>query len=311
MHGRVAERNGRPRIEIREPASISIVGGGESRRPAGEGTASGRRIVSTRSSLGTPDPEGADPALAAAKPAGAGGVAARLPEGLAGETAQEIGAPTATGRGDSREEAASALAERTGADEVSAPDPVPVDRGSRSRSRLVPGGSAGRGSSFAAGGRVRVEVAPPQTSALTAEDAAARLGFPVESGPGDGAPLGGAGELALLRQEIAALSERLAEVEGAIGEVAERVAGLESVVAPALAERQARADSVGPAPAPRSGSPALRRVKRGYSAKQVLRVLGEPIQVESNPNGQYTWYYEGGRVVTIGAGGIVTSAVGF
>jgi hypothetical protein len=39
--------------------------------------------------------------------------------------------------------------------------------------------------------------------------------------------------------------------------------------------------------------------------------MGEPLHVESNPNGQYTWTYEGGRAVTIDARGVVLSAVGF
>ncbi|MFM8408746.1 MAG: hypothetical protein ACKOCT_00565, partial [Alphaproteobacteria bacterium] len=205
-----------------------------------------------------------------------------------------------------------------GTDDASA---VPASAGrqepavaTRSRSRLVPDAAAGTGATaFAGGGRVRVDVAPPKPAPLSAEDAAARLGLSADDSESvdGGAPLGGTGELALLRQELAMLSSRLAEVEGAIGELADRVAGLEDVAAPALAERQAREESVG-MPPPRSGNlPAMHRVRRGYSAKQVLRVFGEPLRVESNPNGQYTWHYDGGRVVTIDAGGVVVSAVGF
>ncbi len=315
VHGRVAERNGRPRIEIRDPASISIKGG-DARAGAAPAAVAGRRIVSTRSSVGQPAAAQGGPSGEEGEPAARSG--ATSVEGLEAETptaagAQAMGgAPEAAvvgGAPGSDLGATSASASAPGAD-------VAEERyAGRSRSRLVTSGAPGSGAgarAYGAGGRVRVDVAPPAPASLSGEEAAARLGLPADDAVDDGgAPLGGAGEIALLRREIATLVERLGEVEGAIGELADRVAGLEDLAAPAIAERRARAESVGVAPVPAAGPPGLHRVRRGFSAKQVLRLLGEPLQVESNPNGQFTWRYDGGRVVTIDAGGEVISAIGF
>lgn len=314
VRGRVAERNGRPRIEVRDPGSISLRGGGASRSAAATGGEPARRIVSTRSTVARPEPV-ADAEVARAH---ADGTAADggLPGGLEAEapsTAGPRGGMVGTAGGVEQQGARSGRGAAASADPV-LPDPGGADPATpaRSRSRLVPSGIGAGGSSSSAGGRVRVEVAPPAPAGLSAADAAERLGLPADTvAIDDGAPLGGGGELALLRQEIAALVERLGEIEGAIGNLADRLAGLEDLAAPAIAERQARAESVGAPPLPASGSPGLHRVRRGFSAKQVLRLLGEPLQVEGNPNGHYTWRYEGGRVVTIDPGGVVVSAAGF
>ena len=270
VRGRIVERNGRPRIEVRDVGAIAIAAG-----PAAAPIARSARAVASPRPRTVP----------------ADAVAGRV-DSLS----------TAPEREPMPAEAGQALASR-------ATTPRP------SRSEIVasgpPEGDPAAATSFAAGGGVRVDVERPRAKPLSASDAAARLGLPAEDqAPDDGAALGSTGELALLRQELASVARRLEAVEGAIDELVDRVAVLEAVAGPVLAEREARDESVG-APPPRRGSPALHRVSRGYSAKQVLRLMGEPLHVESNPNGQYTWTYEGGRAVTIDARGVVLSAVGF
>jgi len=302
VRGRVGERNGRPRIEIRDPRALSIEGGVS--RPAASPGEAGRRIVSTRSSTRRAAPpavvEGPTPGVPAAPAGLPGGLAAEAPDGAA--PGKREGGVTVVAPAD------------PGGDARPIDDVEPVETSPRSRSRIVSGGpadGAGGTTSFAGGGRVRVEVAPPPAAPLSVADAAERLGLPsAQEALDDGAEIGGAGEVALLRREVTLLAERLAEVEGLLGDLVDRLSGLEQIAAPAIAEQEAREASVG-APPPRRGSPALNRVRRGYSAKQVLRVLGEPIHVQSNPNGHFTWSYDGGRVVIIDAGGIVVSAAGF
>lgn len=304
VRGRVGERNGRPRIEIRDPRALSVEGGGS--RPVASPGEAGRRIVSTKSS----SRRAAAPEVAEGSVPGAPAGPAGLPGGLDAEAPE---APTPGERGGGSGITVVAPAD-PGGDARPVDGAEPVETSTRSRSRIVSGGpadGAGGSTSFAGGGRVRVEVAPPPAAPLSAADAAERFGLPsAQGGLDDGAEIGGAGEIALLRREVALLAERIAEVEGLLGELVDRLSGLEQIAAPAIAEQEARDASVG-APPPRRGSPALNRVRRGYSAKQVLRVLGEPLHVESNPNGHFTWSYDGGRVVIIDAGGIVVSAAGF
>lgn len=162
-----------------------------------------------------------------------------------------------------------------------------------------------------AGGRVRVEGAPPRGVAPSAADVARRLGLEAggEGSDDGGVAVDGGGELALLRGDIAEIGGRVEALEAAIGEILDRLAVLEEVAGPALAERAAREASVGVAP-PRA-APSLQRIRRGSSARQVLRLMGEPDLVEANPRGQYTWSWGGGRSVVVDANGTVLSAVGF
>ena len=52
-----------------------------------------------------------------------------------------------------------------------------------------------------------------------------------------------------------------------------------------------------PGPAPRPGWEVMRSIKRGMSAGEVRRLIGDPMNVIPGGNGWTTWLYEDGRSV--------------
>src|SRR5207302_1195985 len=79
---------------------------------------------------------------------------------------------------------------------------------------------------------------------------------------------------------------------------------LEQREAAAAAAAAVQASQAPPAPAsygepqPRPAYEALRTVKRGMSATDVRRLVGDPTSVESSGGGWTTWYYGYGRSIT-------------
>jgi hypothetical protein len=126
---------------------------------------------------------------------------------------------------------------------------------------------------------------------------------------------GVAAELRLLRQELAAFGARLGMIESRLDEMDERLMVIEDIAessgAAAQAEAAARAPGLPSYIVPGSTSPRMHRVRTGWTAERVLRVMGEPIQVTGNPPGPFTWYFDRGRSCTIDQYGLVVSAVGF
>lgn len=286
VRGTVENRAGRPRIELRDPSAVEVLETGA--RPS------------------TPGP-GVRPAGAGVAVESAPGVAVSVTGGI------DVGGSGASpGRAAPVRSAGPAVPPEKGdASGAARGDVVAAAPLSQAKAAEMLG--RGEASGFGAAGReVRVETAPARGIAPSAAEAARRLGIEAEQDDlptEDEAPIGDAGELALVRQDLAEIAGRLQALEAAIGEVAGRVAVLEEVAAPALAERDARAASVGSMPS--RGGPSLERIRRGSTARQVLRLMGEPDLVEANPRGQFTWSWGGGRAVTVDAGGTVVSAIGF
>jgi len=110
---------------------------------------------------------------------------------------------------------------------------------------------------------------------------------------------------------VESLTERMVEMQ----------ARLETVVA-ALDERTqalmvAAANPPAPAPPPTYAGPephpweAMRTVKRGMSAGEVRRLMGDPLNVVPGGNGWTTWLYDGGASVSFDGRGRAQSLAGF
>jgi hypothetical protein len=64
-------------------------------------------------------------------------------------------------------------------------------------------------------------------------------------------------------------------------------------------------------PQPRPAYEALRTIKRGMTADQVARLIGQPLAVAPDANGGGIWDYGGGRMITFDPRGHVTAFSGF
>jgi len=122
-----------------------------------------------------------------------------------------------------------------------------------------------------------------------------------------------AGERHRDRQERDARREQAeAEALERLATVLDRLADVTDRMAAAVQASQAP-----PAPAsygepqPRPAYEALRTVKRGMSATDVQRLVGDPTSVESSGGGWTTWYYGYGRSITFDTRGRATALVGF
>ncbi|HZR80715.1 MAG TPA: hypothetical protein VFD92_06440 [Candidatus Binatia bacterium] len=193
------------------------------------------------------------------------------------------------------------------------PSPASVAGVEPARGGTSAGGSSGVG---ALAGQVQVHVDgdPPRRPTLSADDAARKLGIELnelsrEQAASNEAPVGASSELQLVREQLAAIASRLANLEARLDEIDQRVAAVEEIAA-------AGADAGQVAPAPRFAvpgrdAPPLHRVQSGWTAERVVRVIGEPLEVAGQPPGPFTWYYGGGRAITIDQHGRVASFVGF
>jgi hypothetical protein len=151
-------------------------------------------------------------------------------------------------------------------------------------------------------------------ASLTPDEAGRRLGLAAPASAGEAA-VGADAEIRLLRQDLAAMSARLAGLETALAQLDGRLADVEQIADQAtIAEEGAGSAPSGGLPSyvvPGSTAPSLHRIGRGWTIQRVIRVLGEPMQVAGHPPGPYTWYYDGGRALTVNEYGRVVSAVGF
>jgi hypothetical protein len=119
--------------------------------------------------------------------------------------------------------------------------------------------------------------------------------------------------------------ERLADVLDRIEELTERMVAaqerIEAVVAQMEQREATMAASYAPPPAPAPsgyGNPQprpayerLRTIKRGMSAADVQRLVGQPQYVEEAAGGGMTWYYGFGRSVSFDTRGRVAGLIGF
>jgi uncharacterized coiled-coil protein SlyX len=114
---------------------------------------------------------------------------------------------------------------------------------------------------------------------------------------------------------VEALIERLAEtqdrMEAAVVALEQQSQALMVAAAtpPPVVELPAPPTPLGPAPRP--AWEVMRSVKRGMSAGEVRRLIGEPMNVIPGGNGWSTWFYEDGRSVAFDGRGRAQSLVGF
>jgi uncharacterized protein YhaN len=116
---------------------------------------------------------------------------------------------------------------------------------------------------------------------------------------------------------VEALIERLAETQDrmdtALAALEERSEALMVAAAnPTVVQVPAAAGPATPAgPEPRPGWEVMRSVKRGMSAGDVRRLMGDPLNVIPGGNGWSTWLYDGGRSVSFDGRGRAQSLAGF
>jgi hypothetical protein len=127
-------------------------------------------------------------------------------------------------------------------------------------------------------------------------------------------------ELALDRFEqmltrVETLIERLAETQIRMEAAVAALESQEQALMAAAANPTVIEVPVQPAgpmgPAQRPGWEVMRSVKRGMSAGEVRRLIGEPINVIPGGNGWSTWLYEDGSSVAFDGRGRAQSLVGF
>jgi hypothetical protein len=107
------------------------------------------------------------------------------------------------------------------------------------------------------------------------------------------------------------LTERLVELQG----------NMQTLMAQMQANNQALMVLATPPPAPPPAGPAgpeprpswetMRSVKRGMSAGDVRRLMGEPQNVVPGGNGWSTWLYDDGRMISFDGRGRAQSLAGF
>ena len=125
-------------------------------------------------------------------------------------------------------------------------------------------------------------------------------------------------------QVLDRLDAALASVEELTQRLAETQDRMDALIAQLEATGQAMVAAATPAPPPppppepsygepqpRPGYEALRTVKRGMSAAEVQRLIGDPQIVEPAPNGWSTWSYGYGRSVSFDDRGRAQSLIGF
>lgn len=112
--------------------------------------------------------------------------------------------------------------------------------------------------------------------------------------------------------------EQLSETLQGLQEVIDRLAASQERTEAVLARLDDQIAALAAASAPQAYTPAppppayeaLRSVKRGMSQNDVVRLVGQPLQVERWDGGEI-WHYDYGRSVTFNARGRAESLVGF
>ena len=294
IRGKIEERDGRPRMQLSDPKRIELV-------KQAPGVRSARSIDGGASDGSSPSdvtmpPAPAGPAAAPAPPTEAAPIVAKGLDGrskVVTVTQQPAAAP---GEGLAGIRAALEQEELTAGASAPATQPPPPPP-------IVRGGAA-----------PRPQVDPAAAGVLPLKD---------DQGPASGeAPYDEA-----VAAEVAALKDQVALLEQGILELNQRLSTLESNrggAGPAGAQAGGVGDGgyaantgSGVLPSlpayivPETTSSRLRRVKRGWTANQVLKVLGKPAEVVSTNRGISTWNYGLGRSVTIDERGRVVSSIGF
>ena len=205
-----------------------------------------------------------------------------------------------------------------------APPPAAGESGDRTEQTAPARGSDGTGSRSDAGSARAAGrgVAAPDTGA----DARGAGAQPVTLRPRvEITPDGAAGRAAPaapptppeneeLLQEIRALRDQVSLLTDQLADLDSRVANVEQIEQQQLAANAPEQPNI---PAPPafvvSGQRplSLTRIAKGWTADRVLRAMGEPTGVTGGVTGVTTWYYGGGRAVTLDANGRVVSTAGF
>lgn len=285
VRGTVVDRNGRPRIEVTDPAALQVVGAGG----GGSVTASTADRVpvvrvdpSTRVTVTTDPPPMADGSAAAGGSGGSGSAAGGNGTGAAADAG-------GSGAG-------------TTADVVAPPaPPAPAPR---------PAGPAD-----GAAGPSRSRVIDPGT--LTSRIGGPRPPAPEARGPSLVSRLtGGSADAAAvesrsLEQRVDQLQQENANLIGALQELEERLTVLEQSGGRARTVNEEDLPYTPDYVVPGEASTRLQAVKRGWSSERLLRALGPPLNTVTEANGFMTWYYANGRAVTLDPRGRVSSSIGF
>jgi len=208
--------------------------------------------------------------------------------------------PAAGESGDRTDQAASAPAPARGSDGTGSRS----DAGSaRAAGRAVAGAAPGTGADARGAGaepvtlRPRVEITPDGTAGRAAPAAPPT--------PPENEEL--LQEIRALRDQVSLLTDQLADLDG-------RVANVEQIEQQQLAANAPQQPNIPAPPAfvvSGQRSLSLTRIAKGWTADRVLRAMGEPTGVTGGVTGVTTWYYGGGRAVTLDANGRVVSTAGF
>src|SRR6185369_6940329 len=101
------------------------------------------------------------------------------------------------------------------------------------------------------------------------------------------------------------MQARLDQMNVTLEQQSEQIAQIAAVQAEAVGQ------SFETPPQPRPAYEALRTLKRGMSADEVSRLVGNPVSSETLPGGNIVWDYGYGRTITFDARGRTTSLSGF
>jgi hypothetical protein len=110
---------------------------------------------------------------------------------------------------------------------------------------------------------------------------------------------------------VEALTERLVELQGNMQSLMAQMEATNQALM-VLATPPPAPPPEGPAgPEPRPGWESMRSVKRGMSAGDVRRLMGDPQNVVPGGNGWSTWLYDDGRMISFDGRGRAQSLAGF
>jgi hypothetical protein len=108
------------------------------------------------------------------------------------------------------------------------------------------------------------------------------------------------------------LQARLEQMDGVLQEQSAQIAQIAAVQAEAVAQSfQTPPEPSYGEPQPRPAYEAMRSLKRGMTAQDVSRLVGQPLSSETLPGGNTVWDYGYGRTITFDGRGRTTSLSGF
>jgi hypothetical protein len=108
------------------------------------------------------------------------------------------------------------------------------------------------------------------------------------------------------------LQARLDQMNGVLEQQSAQIAQIAAIQAEAVGQSFATPpEPTYGEPQPRPGYEAMRTLKRGMTAQEVSRLVGQPLSSETLPGGNTVWDYGYGRTITFDGRGRTTSLSGF